>query len=423
MRCPYHGHPPYTLRPDPVSNGRCTLVSGNFNADRFSASGPPPPGGPRGPEKEKKRKEKTNIYIANSANKIRERHTMDLTTLATPLIDNGLLPDAVLRRGTRHLLSSRVAALEAQSLEESDASKMSFIASLKTQPIATHPSEANAQHYELPTSFFASCLGPHMKYSCCLWTPAAATLADAEDAMLSLYAERARVSAGMRILDLGCGWGSVALYLASKYPSCTVTGLSNSKSQREHIMAQAHVRGLSNIDILTADISHVTFEQKFDRIISIEMFEHLKNYEALLAKLATWLEPDGRLFVHVFTHKNTPYHFETADTNAWMATHFFSGGTMPSADLFLFFQSHLEIVERWSVNGVNYAKTCEAWLKNQDGNKAEILRVFKGVYGADAFAWFQRWRLFYIACAEVFAYNGGKEWFVSHYLFKPKAAS
>ncbi|TPX30991.1 hypothetical protein SmJEL517_g05570 [Synchytrium microbalum] len=352
---------------------------------------------------------------------------MDLTSLAEPAIDRGLLPDILLRRGIRHLLATRAQELDGLSVEDQDERKMQVVASLRKSEIAIRTDAANEQHYEVPTDFFIHSLGPNLKYSCALFKSSTTTLEQAEIAMLDLYMQRAGMVDGMTLLDLGC-WGSVSLYVASRFPNSKVLGLSNSSTQRMHILAQAKSRGLSNVEIITADINTFTDfgpgKRQFDRIISIEMFEHMKNYEALFDKVSSWLTPSsGRLFVHVFCHKNQPYHFETDEKNSWMAKYFFTGGTMPSLDLFCFFQKSLELVERWSVNGQNYAKTCEAWLVNQDNNKEAILKVFKDTYETDelAYAWFQRWRVFYIACAELFNYDNGREWFVAHYLFQPKA--
>ncbi|KAJ3019757.1 hypothetical protein HKX48_001815 [Thoreauomyces humboldtii] len=331
-----------------------------------------------------------------------------------PLIDQGVVPDFLVRRGIRHLLSRRVAQL-------SSADKVGYIKGLKTrEAIADNTKEANEQHYEVPTEFFKLCLGERMKYSCCLFEDGANTLDQAEVKMMELYAERAGLVDGMSVLDLGCGWGSLTLFLAERFPNSKITGLSNSTGQRESILETAAARGFSNVEIITADINDHQMDRTFDRIFSIEMFEHMKNYSALFTKISKWIAPEtGRLFVHVFAHQSTPYDFKTEDDNSWMARYFFTGGTMPSEDLFLWFQQEVEVLDRWTVNGQNYAQTSEEWLRLMDSNKAKAMPILSKAYGEEsANMWFQRWRVFYLSVAELFNYNAGKEWVVVHYLFK-----
>ncbi|TPX55436.1 hypothetical protein PhCBS80983_g05316 [Powellomyces hirtus] len=337
-----------------------------------------------------------------------------LSSIYEPALDQGLVPDFVLRRGIRHLLSRRVAQLQ-------QADKVSYIKALKErEAIADNTKEANEQHYEVPTEFFKLCLGERMKYSCCLFEDGANTLNEAEVKMMELYAQRAGLVDGMTVLDLGCGWGSLSLFLAERFPNSKITGLSNSATQRESILQMAADRGLTNVEIITGDINYYAMDRTFDRIFSIEMFEHMKNYSALFTKISKWIKPEtGRLFVHVFAHQTTPYDFKTEDDNSWMARYFFTGGTMPCEDLFLWFQQEVEVLDRWTVNGQNYAKTSEEWLKLLDSNKKKAMPILVKAYGEEgAYMWLQRWRVFYLSVAELFNYNRGNEWVVVHYLFK-----
>jgi cyclopropane-fatty-acyl-phospholipid synthase len=293
---------------------------------------------------------------------------------------------------------------------------------MRDGPIAVETDKANEQHYELPAEFFRRVLGSRLKYSSAYWLQGIETLDDAEEAMLELTCARARVEDGMRILDLGCGWGSLGLWIAEKHPACQVVCVSNSGSQREFIEGEAERRGLDNIEALTANMNDFQAEGKFDRVLSVEMFEHMRNVEALLDRIAGWLAPQGRLFVHIFCHREFAYFFEVDGKNDWMARHFFTGGHMPSYDMFLDQRSDLLVEKRWKINGRNYEKTLLAWLKKMDAARDEILEIFRDVYGkADAPIWFRRWRVFFLACAELFGYDEGREWWVSHYLFRPRA--
>lgn len=347
------------------------------------------------------------------------------------------LPDWLSRWGTRVFLQKGIEedlALAGPDGSESQSEFFrGFVADLKARPIAEQTKAANEQHYEVDTRFYDLVLGKHRKYSSALYpsadTPVESALElldEAEDRMLRLYAERARITPrdAFRVMDLGCGWGSVTLWFAEHFPKCEFVGVSNSRTQRKHILSEAKKRGLTNVDVITGDITTFTLPDgvaKFDRVISIEMMEHMKNYEKLLGKISrNFLQPDGLLFVHIFVAKTHPYHFvSNGKPNDWMADHFFSGGTMPSDDLLLHFQKDLALVDRWRVDGRHYSLTLEAWLQQMDKRKVEVRKVLEEVYGADQVVkWTARWRAFFFVCSELFKYNEGKQWFVSHYLFE-----
>ncbi|MSU70603.1 MAG: class I SAM-dependent methyltransferase [Opitutaceae bacterium] len=336
------------------------------------------------------------------------------------LLEKNLLPDWLIRLGIRRLLAQRLRD-ETQPTEGAQrAHLLAYMADLKTRRVAEDTRAANEQHYEVPTAFYQYCLGRRLKYSGCFYPTGAETLDQAEEAMLALYAERAQLADGQRILELGCGWGSLSLYLAEGFPQAMITGVSNSKTQKAFIDAQARERGLANLQILTCDMN--AFEPTtgpFDRVVSIEMFEHMKNYQRLLANIARWLKPGGLLFVHLFTHRSLAYHFVARDETDWMARYFFTGGQMPSHDLLTYFQDDLKLVQDWKVNGSHYQKTAEHWLQNMGRHKAEILPLFASTYGpGQAAKWWVYWRVFYLSCAELWGYRGGEEWLVSHYLFR-----
>ncbi|WVZ79649.1 hypothetical protein U9M48_027204 [Paspalum notatum var. saurae] len=336
-------------------------------------------------------------------------------------LERNLVPDAVTRRLTRLLLASRLRQGYLPSAPLQLRSLLEFVHSLGEMPIAIETDKAKSQHYELPTAFFKLVLGRNLKYSSCYFTDGSSTLEDAEVAMMQLYCERAKLQDGQSILDVGCGWGSLSLYIAKKYRNCSVTGICNSTTQKAFIEEQCRENELSNVEIIVADISKFEMERSFDRIISIEMFEHMKNYKSLLKKISTWMKEDSLLFVHLFCHKTFPYLFEDSNDDDWITRYFFSGGTMPSANLLLYFQEDVSVVNHWLISGTHYARTSEEWLKRMDKSITSIRPIFEKTYGKEsATKWIAYWRTFFIAVAELFGYNNGDEWMVAHYLFRKK---
>jgi len=325
--------------------------------------------------------------------------------LVLALAERGGVPLPLLRAGIRRLLAERLdSARAAGGLDI-------FLRDLDGAPVALVPDTANAQHYELPAEFFALVLGPHLKYSCATWPPGVARLEGAEEAALALTCERAGLADGQRILELGCGWGSLALFVAHRFPGARVTAVSNSAIQRAFIEA----RKPANLTVVTADMNAFEARSRFDRVVSVEMFEHMRNWRTLLGRIATWLEDDGRLFVHVFCHARYAYPFETAGTGDWMGRHFFTGGIMPAYDLLPRASDAFALEERWWLDGRHYQRTAAAWRANLEARRAEVLAVFRRHYGTDARLWYHRWRIFFLACEESFGYGGGAEWGVGHY--------
>jgi len=330
----------------------------------------------------------------------------------------GVVPEWLIRSGIRQMLAQTLESKKEQNVESELAARLQFIDDLKRRPIAINTDDANEQHYEVPTAFFKLVLGPNLKYSSAYWSEDQISLADAERAMLEITCQRADIRPKQRILELGCGWGSLTLYMAQRFPDCFITAISNSRTQRLHIESEAERLGVNNIKVITDNMQTFSIQEKFDRVVSVEMFEHMKNYDLLLERIASWLVADGKLFVHIFTHKNLQYHYEDADGTDWLTRHFFAGGMMPSDSLMLYFQRSLKVVGHWRVNGSHYQKTADAWLQNMSENKAHLLPILANTYGAaDARRWYFYWRLFFLACSELWGYKSGEEWMVSHYLF------
>ena len=349
----------------------------------------------------------------------KQASAIPFTKLMINLAEKGKLPDALIRYGIRKLCEQRLQEEHAHQPAQQQQRFQAFMDKLKNSPIAIETDAANEQHYEVPTSFYLQALGKNLKYSSCYYPNANSSLDEAEDAMLALYGERARLANGQRILELGCGWGSLTLWMAQQYPQSQITGVSNSSTQREHILARCAELDINNVDIITADINQLELDSnQFDRAISIEMFEHMRNYQQLLNKVSTWLKPDATLFIHVFAHRYLMYPFEVHGDDDWMSEYFFSGGIMPSTDTFLHFQDDFKLSSRWLVDGTHYERTSNHWLDNMDSNKDEVMQLFSDTYGADqAVKWFNRWRIFFMSCAELFGYKNGSEWLVAHYLF------
>lgn len=332
------------------------------------------------------------------------------------LLIRDLIPESLIRNRIRRLLAQRLR--EEYAIKAAKEDYRSFIKkALSSGPVAIHTNKANEQHYELPARFYELVLGSHLKYSSGHWKNAK-DLSSAEEEMLELTCRRANIIDGMEILELGCGWGSLTLYLARKYPSSKITAVSNSHSQAEFINTKASEERLNNIKVITSDINVLEMEKQFDRIISVEMFEHMRNYELLLAKVSSWMKPDAKLFIHIFTHKELAYKFDVVDDTDWMAKYFFSGGIMPSHWLLDEFKHLLKIEESWLNSGIHYSKTAEAWLENLKKNRQEILKLFRTVYPGNELKWFVYWKIFFMSCAELWRYNKGEEWIVSHYLLR-----
>lgn len=330
-------------------------------------------------------------------------------------IERGFVPDSLVRIGIRRLCKRRLWEVQ----QENDS--LDFIQTMKSGPIALVPERANEQHYEIPFEFFKLVLGPQMKYSCCYFPNDSVSLDSAEKHALTETCNNARLENGQSILELGCGWGSLSLWMAEQFPNSNVTAVSNSNSQRQFIENEARRRAIHNLVVKTADMNEFSTEDQFDRIVSVEMFEHMRNYRELLSRISNWLKPSGRLFVHIFCHSRFCYPFQTAGSANWMGRHFFTGGIMPSREIFSSFEEDLVVQESKKWDGNHYRQTAEHWLENMDRNKSKLMQVLVDVYGkSDAARWFNRWRVFFLACSELFRFNQGDEWFVGHYLLKKK---
>ncbi|MBM3972057.1 MAG: class I SAM-dependent methyltransferase [Planctomycetes bacterium] len=349
---------------------------------------------------------------------------MSLLSLGIDAIERGLVPDAIVRAAIRNLCAQRLRDCDRRNAVANKRALQMFAESMRTGPIAPVPEKANEQHYELPPEFFSAVLGPHRKYSSCCWPAERATLADAEPAALDITSERADLSDGQTVLELGCGWGSLSLWMADRFRNSQITAVSNSTPQRKFIEAEAASRGLSNLRVITADMNQFAADaNSFDRVVSVEMFEHMRNYDRLLERIASWLQPDGKLFVHHFCHREFAYPFETDGDANWMGRYFFTGGLMPSEHLLRHFDRHMTVVKHWAWDGTHYQRTSEAWLANLDARRREVLPILEATYGrADAGRWFYRWRMFFLAVAELFGYANGTEWFVSHSLLQRNGA-
>ena len=332
------------------------------------------------------------------------------------IAERGLLPDPLLRWGIRRMCAQRLHEERLGGASAQAARLQVRLAQLRATEVALHTDAANAQHYELPPEFFVRCLGPRLKYSSAYYPRGTETLAEAEDAMLELYGLRAELADGQDVLELGCGWGSLTLWMAQRYPGSRICAVSNSRAQREHIEARCRELGVHNVTVITRDVNRLELPAAaFDRCVSIEMFEHMRNYDTLLARIACWLRPHGKLFVHIFAHRSLMYPFETGGQDNWMGRHFFTGGLMPATDTLLWFQRDLEVEQHWELDGTHYQRTANHWLQNQDRSRREVMAVLQGCYGEHARLWFQRWRMFWMACAETFGYDRGQEWVVAHY--------
>ena len=333
------------------------------------------------------------------------------------LVENGRIPDLLTRAGIRLLLLQRLREQAQEGPDQEWQAMMTFVEEMRQSPIALHTQEANEQHYELPSRFFELVLGPHLKYSCCHFPEGVTELEHAEASMLDLTCERAQLQDGQQILELGCGWGSLSLWMAKHYPNSSILAVSNSRPQREFIESRAQELSLTNLSVQTCDMNDFTTEQHFDRVVSVEMFEHMRNWQSLLERISNWLKPEGKLLIHIFSHRRYAYAFSSEGDSNWMGRYFFTGGIMPSNDLLLYFQKDLLLEQHWVLSGVHYQRTADAWLQMMDSQKGEILQTFRDTYGKDADVWFQRWRMFFLATSEVWGFRGGNEWLISHYLF------
>lgn len=338
-----------------------------------------------------------------------------------PLVDRGRVPDPLLRRIITARVAGKVRREMRGSLDERSERLRAFLDDRSQGPITMHVDDANRQHYEVPTSFFEQILGPRLKYSAAYWPDGVDDLATAEEVTLALTSERAQIRDGHRILELGCGWGSLSLWMAEHHPGSPIIALSNSTTQRAHIEERAAERGLDNLTVVTADVADFEPEGTFDRIVSVEMLEHVNNHGELLARIPGWLAPGGRMFVHVFCHREMGWAFDAGSSGDWMGRYFFSGGIMPSVDTLPRVASELELVDHWRLSGRHYQRTLDAWLARLDQRRDVVMPILADTYGAsEAEAWFHRWRVFLMASAQLWGYRGGDEFLVGHYLFEPR---
>ena len=344
---------------------------------------------------------------------------MSLTDTFIDFAERGLMPDFFIRAGIRGLCRKRLQQCKTDDCEANAQLVEDYIRSVDQAPLAVLTEKANEQHYEVPAAFYHKVLGQNLKYSSCYFEDFVSDLTTAENKALELTCEHADLEDGQQILELGCGWGSLSLWMAKNFPKSKITSVSNSNSQREYIMGQAKERNLKNLKVITADVNSFESDQTYDRVVSVEMFEHVRNHRGLFQRIHSWLNPDGKLFTHVFCHRSTSYPFEVEGEEDWMSKHFFSGGTMPADELFLRISGSLELETRWRWSGKHYAKTSECWLENLDRNQSEVLELFKNEMNPEqAKRTFHRWRIFFLACAETFGFANGQEWWVSHYLFR-----
>lgn len=343
---------------------------------------------------------------------------MSFTDTLIDLAERGKIPDFLIRAGIRNLCRKRLRQCRTDDCEANAELVEEYMRSVDNSPLAVLTEKANEQHYEVPAPFYQKVLGKNLKYSSCYFEDLVSDLTTAENRALDLTCNHADLQDGQRILELGCGWGSLSLWMAKHFPKSKITSVSNSNSQREHIMGQAKERKLSNLEVITADVNTFEPTDSFDRVVSVEMFEHVRNHRGLFQRIHSWLKPKGKLFTHVFCHRSTSYPFEVEGEDDWMSKHFFSGGTMPADELFLRISGRLELESRWRWSGIHYAKTSECWLNNLDRHKTEVLKMFEAdMNKAESRRTFHRWRIFFLACAETFVFDNGQEWWVSHYLF------